>query len=257
MISVFRIQLLYIICSFNTGESLSINLTLVRHGQTDANSKSIVEGVSDSPLNKLGLCQAKRAGKRLKNGVFDYVYASDLKRASETASIIVEESLNLNQTDDNIIKCSILRERDMGSMEGATYSDFIEAAKNACFNMTNKWDYNPDGGESTNDVNARAKGFIDKIYKDVQEIRKKNFNVLVVSHGILLGEMIKYLYKEIKCDGIQDEDMQNNRLVYYMPNTAIFSFVIEVDQNNGNWKSCTCNLYKSSTHLSQNLNICP
>ena len=63
---------------------------LVRHGQTDDNFKSIVQGRIDNPLNDVGRNQAKATGLKLKdlNIKFDSIYSSPLIRAKESASII-------------------------------------------------------------------------------------------------------------------------------------------------------------------------
>ena len=61
---------------------------IVRHGETAANSRNVVQGQNDVPLNETGLAQAARLAERLKAVHFDAVYASDLSRAMRTARII-------------------------------------------------------------------------------------------------------------------------------------------------------------------------
>ena len=61
-----------------TTQSKTIILTIVRHGQTDANIKRIIDGQGiDSPLNNIGLQEAQAAGKALQNLTFNAAYSSD------------------------------------------------------------------------------------------------------------------------------------------------------------------------------------
>ncbi|HOW38587.1 MAG TPA: phosphoglycerate mutase family protein, partial [Bacillota bacterium] len=61
-------------------------ICLMRHGETDANKKFIVQGRMDNPLNDYGRFQAKRTGEYLvrNHEEFDLVVSSPLKRAYET-----------------------------------------------------------------------------------------------------------------------------------------------------------------------------
>ena len=47
-------------------QTKSAVLTIVRHGQTEANNTKIIQGWTDTPLNDLGIKQAKAAGQALK-----------------------------------------------------------------------------------------------------------------------------------------------------------------------------------------------
>ena len=70
-----------------------MRFVLVRHGQSTANVAKIIAGHNAAPLTDLGRSQAKSLGKKLlEMGVkFDAVYSSDLRRASETATIFSPE----------------------------------------------------------------------------------------------------------------------------------------------------------------------
>ena len=70
----------------------TIILTIVRHGNTDANVNRIIHGWVDTPLNDTGVKQAKEAGKALTNVIFDHAYSSDLQRANKTCQLILEEN---------------------------------------------------------------------------------------------------------------------------------------------------------------------
>lgn len=62
----------------------------VRHGETDWNVQGKVQGRTDIPLNEAGVQQAKLAAGHLKDGAWDVVVSSPLKRAKRTAEIIGE-----------------------------------------------------------------------------------------------------------------------------------------------------------------------
>ena len=65
-----------------------MRLLLIRHGQSQANLDGIIQG-DDDPLTDLGRRQADLAGRHLATTrEIDYLYASPLARARETAVII-------------------------------------------------------------------------------------------------------------------------------------------------------------------------
>lgn len=63
-------------------------LIFVRHGQSEANLCRIFAGHTDAPLTALGRAQAAAAGEYLRRFRIDVAYASDLRRAYDTAAII-------------------------------------------------------------------------------------------------------------------------------------------------------------------------
>ena len=69
-----------------------LHLILVRHGETEWNAQRRNQGQSDVPLSEFGRRQAQRVAERLAGQKIDAVYASDLKRAWETAQFIAEKS---------------------------------------------------------------------------------------------------------------------------------------------------------------------
>ena len=68
-----------------------MKLYLVRHGQTDWNKEKRLQGQEDIPLNDFGRHLAKETGIGLRNVRFDLCFSSDLKRALETANLILDE----------------------------------------------------------------------------------------------------------------------------------------------------------------------
>lgn len=89
-------------------------LLLVRHGETDWNAESRLQGHTDRPLSDYGRRQARRLADELADEPLDAIYASDLERARETAEI-VGERLGLP-----VVLDPDLREKDWGTWEGLT-----------------------------------------------------------------------------------------------------------------------------------------
>lgn len=85
---------------------------IVRHGESEANAKGILQGQKDYPLTPKGEEQALIISNELKGINFDAIFSSDLLRAKRTAEIIaVERKLAVNTT-------KMLRERNYGRLEG-------------------------------------------------------------------------------------------------------------------------------------------
>ncbi len=67
---------------------------LLRHGETEWNTKKRIQGFSNSPLTAKGISQTKEWAETLQQWEWDQIYASDLGRVKQTAAIL-NESLNL------------------------------------------------------------------------------------------------------------------------------------------------------------------
>ena len=67
-------------------------LLIARHGETEWNREERYQGHADPPLNETGRAQAEQLAERLAGEPIDAVYASNLRRASETAEIVEHAS---------------------------------------------------------------------------------------------------------------------------------------------------------------------
>ena len=65
-------------------------LYIMRHGKTDWNVLHKLQGRTDIPLNEEGRNMARKAADIYKDINFDVCYCSPLKRAKETAEILLE-----------------------------------------------------------------------------------------------------------------------------------------------------------------------
>ncbi len=153
-----------------------LELTLIRHGETDYNAERRMQGHLDIPLNERGLWQAKQLAKSLRGRVFDYVYSSDLARAYTTAKTCFPNS--------EIITDQRLRERCYGKFEGKVYSDYNEdelkiykAYKQDPF--TNRLT----GGENSYELFARIKEWLSEL---PQEGR-----IIVFTHGGVIRSLLR------------------------------------------------------------------
>src|SRR5439155_24499614 len=92
-------------------------LLLVRHGETDWNREGRWQGQADTPLNDVGRAQARELADALAGERLEAIYASDLRRAYETAEI-VGARLGLPVTSE-----PALRETDVGSWSGLAHDE--------------------------------------------------------------------------------------------------------------------------------------
>ncbi len=96
---------------------------IVRHGETEWNTKKIIQGQLDSPLTQTGVDQVKRTANKLKNIKFDLVFSSDLGRAYQSAQVIMA------QKDVEIKTTQLLRERHFGKFAGKKVDFFRNQLK--------------------------------------------------------------------------------------------------------------------------------
>lgn len=151
--------------TFPCSKTKTIELTFVRHGQTDFNKNNRWQGSTDNELNETGITQAKETSGKLKDEKFDLIISSPLKRAKKTAEII-NEVLNLE-----IVYEEDLREQDFGDWEGRKNE---ELKKEYSTNTNGLRQLTAPNGEPFDNVIKRVGQVLSK-YRD-----KK---VLIVAHG--------------------------------------------------------------------------
>ena len=96
---------------------IATRIVAIRHGETDWNAASRLQGQLDIPLNAIGRHQASTLAEALRDENLAMVYSSDLGRAWQTASALAVP-LGLPLVPD-----TGLRERCFGVFEGCTYAD--------------------------------------------------------------------------------------------------------------------------------------
>lgn len=97
-----------------------MKIVLVRHGETEGNSKGLYEGKKEVSINDNGRNQSKKLGNLLKDYKFSKVYCSPQKRCKETLDIIIE---TIDFKPEFIEYKEELKEIDFGLWEGLSYKD--------------------------------------------------------------------------------------------------------------------------------------
>jgi len=150
-------------CFLGIHQKMKLTLILVRHGETDANKNRIIQGQAEWPLNDLGTRQAGAAGRLMKDVLFDQVYTSDLGRAKQTCTNILEA----NQSSQEMTEDVLLRERSFGVFDNRPVTELEELAKKKGLSS---WSFATDGGESPKQFQERIHNFYKLLKSKVNTI---------------------------------------------------------------------------------------
>ena len=170
------------------------NILLIRHGQSEWNKLNLFTGFKNIELSEQGIDEANKAGQNFKNLniKFDIVFTSELKRAQETAKIILK---NLDQWDHlygegKIITDIKLNERDYGDLTGLNKK---ETADKFGEEQVHKWrrgySDQPPNGESLEDVVRRVKIYFEESINPAIQSANNN-NILIAAHGNSLRALL-------------------------------------------------------------------
>jgi broad specificity phosphatase PhoE len=107
--------------AFFAGLKGPVTFTIVRHGQSEANARRVIQGLKDFPLDDTGRAQARELGAWLEGRGVETILSSPLARAIETASILAS-SLGLPPPAAR----QELRELDTGSFSGMSLEEAKE-----------------------------------------------------------------------------------------------------------------------------------
>lgn len=160
---------------------------LVRHGTTEWNAQSRIQGQSDPSLNEAGKRQARRLGLRLASVPFVEARCSDLRRCRETAAGILP-----GRNDVRLQEMPELREKNFGAWEGLTFRE-VEARYPGMYRnwlMAADPSFAPPGGESDLQLCSRAETVVDRLRESPID---NGGNFLVVTHGGMLRALIARL----------------------------------------------------------------
>ena len=125
-------------------------LILLRHGQTEYNADSRMQGQLDTDLSELGRTQAKSAGPVIADRRPLTIVSSDLRRAYFTA-VAVGDAAGLPVLTD-----TRLRETHLGEWQGLTHHDVDERTPGVRSAWRADATLAPPGGESRIDVANRS-----------------------------------------------------------------------------------------------------
>lgn len=179
-----------------------LEIYFVRHGETDWNTKRILQGKSDSNLTSEGITQAKKLGKKIRDINFNKIYSSPLKRAMDTTGYILEDQ------QMEILPISEFEEIGLGAVEGIEREDFLRMYPKEYDDF---WAFSTDyaphiyGGENFQELFARIEKGIQRIISENPEGGK----VMVVSHGVTLKSTF-CLIKGHGIAGLPEEEIPRN-----------------------------------------------
>lgn len=125
-------------------------LVMLRHGQTEYNAGSRMQGQLDTDLTDLGRVQAVAAAEVLAKRQPVAIVSSDLRRAADTALALGEHTGLPVEVDTR------LRETHLGEWQGLTHHEVDAIAPGARLVWRNDSRWAPPGGESRVDVAARS-----------------------------------------------------------------------------------------------------
>lgn len=175
---------------------------LVRHGESTWNVRGLAQGHCDEArLTARGERQAWELATELSTRPISTLYASDLRRALETAAPLAEV-LELAVRHD-----ARLRERSLGVLEGSASVAISPEVTGLRAQRVADPDARPDGGESVRDLYQRAASFADEL-----ATRDHPGDVAVVAHGGTLRVLYAYLHG-IAVERMAWEPLENGRIL--------------------------------------------
>lgn len=174
-----------------------MRIIFVRHGQTVWNAESRYQGHSDTDLSEVGRMQAQQAADRLESENIAAVYASDLRRASDTGSMIAERHGLEVRADPR------LRECEFGEWEGLTVTQIRERYTEIYKR------YQVDSVNQRAPRGERLESLVERVGQAIDDIaaRHPNDTVVVAAHGgtvhAAICHMIRaslYTFRKIRID---------------------------------------------------------
>jgi broad specificity phosphatase PhoE len=181
----------------------SLELVLVRHGESEGNRDRRFGGHGPSRLTELGRRQAAAAAQAISRLPVDAIYVSDLPRAVETAAPLARAT-GLTPTET-----PALRERSVGEMTGRTFEDVLANAPELWTALLSRdADWVPPGGESHAMCSARVGQFLDEVLAHHPSGR-----VVLVSHGVAIDHLLRRLL------GLDQRSL--SRFVFHVDNCSL------------------------------------
>ena len=186
-------------------------LVLVRHGQSTWNQKNLFTVWKDPGLTELGKEEAFKAGQHIKkqNIKFNLLFTSALKRAQDTASIILEV---IEESNINIFKNEALNERDYGDLTGLN-KDMArqEFGEEQVQIWRRSYSDGPPNGESLEDTYNRVIPYFEN---EIMPALQKNKNVIISAHGNSLRALVKFI-EEISKEEIVYLEIATGEPIFY------------------------------------------
>jgi len=163
-----------------------MKIIILRHGESEGNSRNVITGTLNVGLTDKGAQQAKALSSKVAANLPTQIYVSQLKRTQQTWSAIAS-SLQAELSDP--IKDSALNERDFGAMTGKDKDWLAESMGNNVYYDILRGEASAPGGESIEDVYKRSSVFLESLIKE-----GTNSDVIIlVTHHHTFRSIICYL----------------------------------------------------------------
>ncbi|MGV9746589.1 histidine phosphatase family protein [Rhodococcus zopfii] len=156
-------------------------LILLRHGQTEYNATSRMQGQLDTELSELGRRQALAAAREIAAFEPLAVVSSDLRRAYDTA-VALGDSAGLPVEID-----PRLRETHLGQWQGLTHHDVDSVAPGARAAWRADATWAPPQGESRVDVARRSVPVVRELLDKYEQWGQRP--IVLVAHGGLIAAL--------------------------------------------------------------------
>ena len=160
-------------------------LVMLRHGQTEFNAGSRMQGQLDTDLTDLGRAQALAAAEVLAKRQPLLIVSSDLRRAADTAATLGQCCELPVRTD------SRLRETHLGDWQGLTHEQVDAGSPGARYAWREDATWAPHGGESRIDVADRSVPLVEELVADEPDWGRDDADrpVVLVAHGGLIAAL--------------------------------------------------------------------
>ena len=160
-------------------------LVMLRHGQTEFNAGSRMQGQMDTDLTDLGRAQALAAAEVLAKRQPLLIISSDLRRAYDTAATLGECCELSVRIDPR------LRETHLGDWQGLTHQQVDARSPGARFAWRDDATWAPHGGESRIDVARRSIPLVEELMAGETEwgCDDSDRPVVLVAHGGLIAAL--------------------------------------------------------------------
>ena len=157
----------------------TLEVCLVRHGQSVSNAAGVWQGHGDSPLSDIGRTQVEGLGRALADQPYDLVLSSDLSRAADTA-----KALGAKAEHDRG-----WREIHVGDWEGLTMDQVVKRFPEQIEALKARRTFAIGGGESWPEVFERA----DASLAGLRERLPRGGRAIVFTHGGIIAALLSGL----------------------------------------------------------------
>jgi len=133
-----------------------IQLYLIRHGESTANSEKRHASAMPYPLTKKGIWEAQKERAFYGSVGFQKLYSSDIARAEQTLKVIFGQDAEYEISKN-------LRELDTGTLTGRKVEDCVQKLGNEYLEAKAIWAFDRYGGDSAASITKRAEDFLKQV----------------------------------------------------------------------------------------------